>query len=176
MKCIKVICVLILLFALNGCANPSIVQISDNLYMLSKEDHAGIFGSMSKLKADVINEVNVFAKSKNKVAVPISVREKPVGNSPADWASFEYQFKLVEKNSPELKASSFNENRTTLPVRANRSVQSSEKISADIKVNKTQNKKTDIYSELKKLDGLRKQGIITDQEFQEIKTKLISEM
>jgi hypothetical protein len=83
-----------------GCQNPGIVRVSPNTYMLSREDHAGIFGSMSKLKAGVISDANEFAEKQGKVAIPLSAKEHPVGIL-ADWASFELTFKVVGKNDPE---------------------------------------------------------------------------
>jgi hypothetical protein len=88
-----------------GCQNPGIVQVSGNTYMLSREDHAGIFGSASRLKAGVIRDANAFAAKQGKVAVPISAKEHQMG-ALADWASFEYQFKLLEKDDPEAKNAS----------------------------------------------------------------------
>ena len=161
-------------FTTSGCTNPPIIPISNDTYMLAKEDHAGIFGSMAKLKADVITEANQFAESRGKIALPISVREKPVGNSPADWATFEYQFKLVDKSSREIGETSINTNRKVMPVRPNVSVQSSETISADINVKNQDNTKSDMYAELVKLDDLRKRGIISESEFQTQKAKLLS--
>jgi hypothetical protein len=86
----------------SGCANPGIVQVSANTYILSREDHAGIFGSASRLKAGVIRDANAFAAKQGKVAVPISAKEHQMGVM-ADWASFEYQFKLLAKDDPESK-------------------------------------------------------------------------
>jgi len=60
---------------LSGCANPGIVRISPNTYMLSKEDHAGIFGSQAKMQADVIGQANAFAESQGKIALPVSIHE-----------------------------------------------------------------------------------------------------
>lgn len=165
---------LVFSLAIAGCANPPIIPISNDTYMLSKEDHAGIFGSMAKLKADVITEANQFAESKGKIAIPISVREKPVVNSPGDWATFEYQFKLVGKDSREIGDSTINTNRKVMLVRPNVSVQSSESISADINVKGQDHAKPDMYSELVKLDDLRKRGIISEAEFQTQKAKLLS--
>jgi len=82
-----------------GCQNPGVVQVSPNTYMLTREDHAGIFGSMSRLKAGVISDANTFAEERGKVAIPISAKEHPVGVL-ADWASFSVMFKLVETNDP----------------------------------------------------------------------------
>ena len=83
-----------------GCKNPGVVQVSPNTYMLSREDHGGIFGSQSALKAGVIRDANAFAEKQGKVAVPISAKEHGVGIL-ADWAKFELTFKVVDRNDPE---------------------------------------------------------------------------
>jgi hypothetical protein len=88
-------------FITTGCQNPGIVQVSPNTYMLSREDHAGIFGSKSAFKAGVIQDVNSFAEKQGKIAIPISAKEHQVGTL-ADWASFEITFKLVDKNDPAV--------------------------------------------------------------------------
>jgi len=148
-----------------GCANPGIVQLSPDTYMLSKEDHAGIFGSTAKMKADVIQQANAFAASLGKIAVPISSKEKPVGNRPADWASFEYQFRVVDKNDPEAR-------RTSLAPRADLVIEKTEKISIDTK-NESE-KHPDMYTEIMKLDDLRKKGLITDAEYETQKQKILN--
>lgn len=83
-----------------GCQNPGIVQVSPNTYMLSREDHGGIFGNVSALKAGVMRDANVFAERQGKAEIPISARDHPVGIL-GDWASFELTFRLADKNSPE---------------------------------------------------------------------------
>ena len=89
------------LAALSGCANPGIVKLSPDTYMLSREAHGGIFASTSALKAGVISDANAFAESQGKVAIPLSSKETPMGNGPAQWASFDYQFRVVDKNDPD---------------------------------------------------------------------------
>jgi hypothetical protein len=101
---ILIISSFVALIFLCGCQNPGIVQVSPNTYMLSREDHAGIFGSMSKLKTGVIQDVKTFAEKQEKVAIPISAKEHPVGVL-ADWASFEVIFKLASTNDPEALGS-----------------------------------------------------------------------
>ena len=85
-----------------ACANPGIVQISPDTYILSRTDKGGIFGNPSAMKADVLREANEFAESKSKVAIPLTVHETPliVGQR---FASVEYQFRVVDKNDPEAK-------------------------------------------------------------------------
>ncbi|MCW9023463.1 MAG: SHOCT domain-containing protein [Gammaproteobacteria bacterium] len=151
-----------------GCANPGIVKLSPDTYMLFREDHGGIFGSSSSLKAGVISDANKFAAKQGKVVIPITSNFKPMGNGPAQWASFEYQFRVVNKNDPEAR-------RTSLTPRADIVIEKNEKITADIKTEEKTNKTKDIYNELIKLDDLRKKGIITDKEFQTRKNKILNE-
>lgn len=92
----------IALLLVAGCQNPGIVQTGPNVYQLSREDHGGIFGNKNALKSGVIADANRFAESQGKVAIPVSAREHPIGIL-ADWASFEYVFKLVDPNSKEAK-------------------------------------------------------------------------
>lgn len=98
---ILVIFWLVVSFA-TGCANPGIVQISPNTYLLSREDHGGIFGSASALKAGVFHDATAFAEKQGKAEIPISAREHPVGIL-GDWASFELTFRLADRNSPEAR-------------------------------------------------------------------------
>src|ERR1051326_4553371 len=103
---------------IEACASsPGIVQLSRDTYLISKEDHAGIFGSLAKLKADTIREANEFAAKQGKIVIPISSKEKPVGMGPAQWATFEYQFRVVDRNDPEA-------HRTSLEPRSDVVVQS----------------------------------------------------
>ena len=149
---------------LAGCSNPGIVQLSPDTYMLTKQDHGGIFGNASKLKAEVIQEANTFAASQGKVAIPLATNERPMGSGPAQFASFEYQFRVVDKNDPEVR-------RTSLVPRADVVIEKSEKISAD--VHTKEEKTPDLYTELTKLDDLRKKGIITEEEFVAQKKRLL---
>ena len=151
---------------LAGCANPSIVQVSPDTYLLSRQDHAGIFGNSSALKAGVISDANAFAAGMGKIAIPISSQEKPVGTTPGSWAKFDYQFRVVDKNDPEVR-------RTALLPRADVVIEKTERISADIRTKDTPSKQRDTYAELIKLDDLRKKGIISDAEFESQKQKIL---
>lgn len=162
----KKLLAILLCLGLLGCANPGIVRLSPDTYMLSREDHAGIFGSSAKMKSDVIREANEFAESQGKVAIPIATKEKPVGNRPADWASVEYQFRVVDKDDPEAR-------RTSLVPRPDVVIDKTEKVSVDIRSKDTTEKQPDLYAELTKLDDLRKKGILTEEEFQAQKKLLL---
>ena len=147
---------------LAGCSNPGIVQLSRDTYMLSKTQKNSLFGNPSAMKAEVIAEANEFAAKQGKVAVPLSSRETPTAFS--RFASFEYQFRVVDKNDPEAQ-------RVSLVPRPDVVIEKTEKISAD--VHTKEEKAPDLYTELTKLDDLRKKGIITDEEFAVQKKRLL---
>lgn len=150
----------IALFA-SGCSSLKIVQLSPDTYMASKTSAGGIFVSMASLKAEVISAANDFAVSKGKIAIPVASEERPA--VPLRNPSFEYQFRVIDKNDPEAK-------RTSLVPRADVVVEKTEKISADVRTK--EDKAPDLYTDLTKLDDLRKKGVITEEEFATQKKRL----
>jgi hypothetical protein len=74
---------------------------------------------------------------------------------------------VVDKNDTEAK-------RTALMPRADVVVEKSEKITADI--NSKEPRASDLYTELMKLDDLRKKGIITADEFAVQKRRLLEKL
>ena len=99
---LNIVVFVILCALVAGCANPSVVQMSPGVYELARADHGGIFGNEEALKAGVIRDANAFAESQGKVAIPVAARQHPVGIM-GDWASYEYDFRVVDKDSPEAK-------------------------------------------------------------------------
>lgn len=125
----------LLMLSVVGCvSNPGIVRLTPDTYILSRQDKAGIFGSIPAMKADVIREANEFAEAQGKVALTISMEETPA--YPFHFATFDYQFRIVDKSSPEAK-------------------------------------RTSMYSELMKLDDLRKRGILNEAEYDVQKKRLL---
>ena len=151
--------------AFAGCANPGIVKMSPDTYMLTRTDKGGIFGNASAMKADVIREATTFAEQQGKVAIPLSTKETPM--RPGQFASFEYQFRVVDPHDPEAR-------RTSLTPRADVVIEKIEKVDANLKTKDETPKAKDVYAELVKLDELRKRGILTEAEFEEQKRKLLA--
>lgn len=156
------------------CVEPALakkegpVQVSPDTYVIFREDHAGIFGSLARLKSKVIREANEFAAKQGKIAIPISVHEKPLGNGPAQWASFEYQFRVVSKDDPEAR-------RTTMTRSPDLVVESKASLSAVVEIKDESENTKDLYGELLKLDELRQKNILSESEFQSEKAKLLSQ-
>lgn len=150
----------LLCLMLAGCANPQIVQLSPGTYFLTRQDHAGVFGNANTMTADVIREATEFAEKQGKVAVPVSLVTKPMGG-PGQFATVDYQFRLADKNSPEARVAVL---RRDADVR----------IESNSTSTVTSAQPKDVYTEITKLDDLRKRGLLTDAEFDVQKRKLLA--
>lgn len=165
------ILLIFLCLGLVGCTNPGIVRISPDTYLLARVDHGGIFGNAERMKANVISDADAFAEKQGKVAIPISTKEVPmvvgsIGHF-GTFASIEYQFRVVDKNDPEAREA-------FLVPRPDVVIDKTEKISADTTSKDITEKQPDLYTELMKLDDLRKKGILTEDEFQAQKKLLLA--
>jgi len=144
---------------------PDIIEISPDTYMITRDSKAGMFASMAKLKTKVIKQANEFAASKNKVIIPISERTaRPVPG----WPTYEYQFKLVNPDSSEAIG-------TALESSPGKIVENRNVYSGGVTIKQETDEEPDLYTELMKLDDLRKKGIFTDEEFETQKKKLLEE-
>ncbi len=164
---LTVLSLLLFTMLLSGCAaSTGVVKMSPDTYMIRVEDHAGVLAfHRGGLKTKAIQEANDFAESKNKVAIPLGMTEHPIGIL-GDWAAVEYQFRVVDKNDPEAR-------RTSLVPGPNFVIDKTERISEDIHTKDTTEKQPDLYTELTKLDDLRKRRLITDAEFETQKKILL---
>lgn len=148
-----------------GCAtNPGVVQISPDTFLIAKQDKSGMFSNSAAFKAEVLQEANAFAQARGKVAIPVNLKQSPMW--PGHFATVEYQFRVVDPNDPEAK-------RTALTPRADVVIESKQTSTVDLNVKETP-KQQDSYTELLKLDDLRKRGIISEAEFEAQKKKLLS--
>lgn len=154
--------------SLVACATADVVPMGTDTYMISQTSAGGAFTNMGALKSRVMTRANDFAASKGKVAIPVAATESPA--YPGHMPNFEYQFKLVDKNDP--RASGTGLLKTPDIVIENRGQQG-----PAVVVNNGSNgeaKSQDAYTELLKLDDLRKKGIITEAEFEAQKQKLLA--
>jgi hypothetical protein len=133
------------------------LPIGQDLYMLQASSKVMGWGDIGEMKPVVFREANAFAESKGKVVVIASTHETPTGFG--RHGSFELRFRLADKDSPEAK------NVTLLPA-SSISVQK-------VETKDTTEKKRDVYTEILKLDDLRKRGLISDAEFEAQKKKLL---
>ena len=146
-----------------ACAAPAPTLISPGVYIVSRTSASGsVFANMAQLKADTIVAANTFAESKGKIAVPVSIRdERPVPGFPL----VEYQFRLAEPGTVKDSSIVLEKGPDTVVKRDD---------NLTIKDNRQQPEaKKDIYSELIKLEDLKKRGLITEAEFQSLKKRIL---
>ena len=163
----KKLLVVLVCVMLVGCAiSAGVVKLSPDTYMISRASAGGAFANMSTLKARVVKEASEFAQDQGKIAIPLSLNEN---RPPIGFPSIEYQFRVVDKNDPEAR-------RTHLIKGPDLLIKREDFLDANINIKtKDDSKKSfDLYAELMKLEDLRKQGIITDEEFQAQKKILLS--
>lgn len=92
----------ILALAVAGCANPGIVRMTSDTYMLARKDYGGAFGNDAALVAGVVGEAAEFAESKGMAVVPINLQQQP--HRFGGFGSVNYQFMLVPKDDPRARA------------------------------------------------------------------------
>ena len=148
-----------------GCIGAGPVKLSADTYRLSRADPGGVFADAAAMKASVVSEANAFAQSNGKVDVPVAVREETtrVGH----LATIDYDFRLVSPGEPTPKPAEA----TPQPDVAS---DHRKPTAVDTPATGRADAKPDLYTELIKLDELRKRGILTEAEFQALKAKLIA--
>lgn len=124
-----------------------------------------MFTNMSSLKSEVIKRANAFAESKRKVAIPLASHTRPP--APGQMPNFEYQFQLVDKDDPRATGAA-------MVPRPDMVIENNVHASPSTGAAKNESKSKDLYSELIKLDDLRKRDIISEEEFEAQKKKLLS--
>lgn len=164
MKRILFVAVLVPVFSiLQGClSSHGVIPVSSDTYMIRVEDHAGIFAfNRGKMKGEALKKAKAFADSKEMDVFPVEMKEHPVGIL-GDWAAVEYQFRLVPRGSKQNSGGKL--------------VRPADFISENTQnININNSGSDDLYDHLLKLDDLKKRGIITEEEFNSEKQKLLIE-
>ena len=162
-----------------GCISSGPVQLSADTYRLSRADGGGVYADAAAMKAAVIGEANAFAQSRGKIAVPVEVHEEAtrVGH----LSTIDYDFRLMAPGDPVPKPAE-PARQPAEPVRQSAEParlpdaageQQKPVVVAAAPAGKV-DAKPDIYTELIKLDELRRRGILTEEEFRTLKAKLIA--
>lgn len=140
--------------------DAEIIQLSPGVYMSVVKNYAGIFGHASTTKKKAILAANEFAEERGMDAVPVAMEYNSAGG-PGQWPAAEYQFRLVAKGGNETVGLQRDADmRVTVEAPGAPSPAAT---------------KPDLYTELMKLDDLRKRGLLSDQEFEAQKAKLLAQ-
>ncbi len=150
---------------MTACAAPPPAMVSPGVYVVSRTSAAGsVFANMAALKAETIEAANQFAASKGKVAVAVSMREeRPVPGFPL----VELQFRLVDPGAVK-------DSEVVLKRGPDLVIEKTENVQIkNDKLSPAKDQGKDLYTELMKLEELKKRGLLTDEEFAVQKNKLL---
>ena len=155
----KILPLLFLFGILVGCTTSNVISTGPDTYMVTS---SGAGFSTAGVKENVFGKANEFCEEKGLIMVPVSFNAKP-GVAGRNVPSADLTFKALKPGDPRIKEMNLTE--------ADQRVE----VKQDISVNTTDNtpKREDIYTELLKLDDLREKGILTDEEFESQKAKLL---
>ncbi|MFA5058760.1 MAG: SHOCT domain-containing protein [Opitutaceae bacterium] len=144
-----------LCLALMGCASASnITSLGNNTYSITRNATTAFSRDPEKLAAEARNEATKFCESQGKEmkVVSVSAGEPHFGGG---YASAKIVFKALKPGDPALTSEPVPAESADRPAAAPAST-------------------TDLYAELTKLDELRQKGILTDEEFQAQKKKVLA--
>lgn len=148
---------------LSGCAsNSGVMPIGKDTFMVSRQAASGFSGS-GTLKAEAFQEASQHCEALGKNIQVVSTHEAAPPYVLGNFPKAEIQFMCLDARDAEL-------NRPKL----RKSADSVIEVKNDIHIKDETPKSSNVYSELIKLDDLRKKGILTDSEFDVQKKKLLS--
>jgi hypothetical protein len=167
-----------------GCTTPGIVRIADDTYRVSRADPGHVFADDAAMKAAAVADADAFARGRGMVAMPVSVVAETL--AVGHLKTLDYEFRLVPASAPvTVAAPSATPTPTptpTLPPVAAAAVRPPVPAAPVIAASPPPPAppsppavRRDYVEELIRLDDLRKRGILTEDEFQTLKAKIISE-
>ena len=146
----------------HGKETDGIVALGDDTYALTRTASTGWARDTGKLKARALEEAAQFCAKRNKEMKVLSTTTDKPSVPLMGIAYAKVVFKALDANDPELHE----------PVMAT----SPDGVTQVGTVAPHPKTKTDIlYSDLTKLDELRKRGLLTEEEFQARRKKLLEE-
>ncbi len=142
---------------------PTPVSLGNNTYSITCEASNAFHRDIDKLKADATDQATQFCAQQGKQLKLLSLTGK-VPMFATGYAHAKIVFKALNPGDPELNMPVTPEGTIAVPM-----------VSAPAAPPPPPRLTTDeLYTELVKLDDLRKKGILTDDEFQAEKKKLLS--
>ncbi|WP_222619353.1 SHOCT domain-containing protein [Undibacterium hunanense] len=154
---------------LTACAsNSNVLSIGKDTYMVSRQAATGFSGS-GTLKAEAFQEATQYCEKLGKSFQVVSTQEASPPYIFGNFPKAEVQFMCLNANDAEFNRPKLKKNADTVV-----EIKNDNRGRLDAPVAPAAPVSKDVYSELLKLDSLRKQGIITEAEFQTQKAKLLN--
>jgi hypothetical protein len=144
---------------------PAPVSMGDNTYSITREAGSAFNRDIEKLKEDATDAASKFCADQGKQMKVISLTGK-VPMFATGYAKAKIVFKALSPGDPEL---------TSVPAAPGAPASYAPGAPAPYYAPAEKHLTTDdLYNQLVKLDDLRKKGILTDDEFQAEKKKLLT--
>jgi hypothetical protein len=164
---------------LGACSYPGMVRLSADTYRLSRADAGHVYADTAAMKAAVVDDANAFARSKGMAAVEVAVQEETL--QVGHLSTIDYDFRLVPVGAPPSAATPAPAPASVQPVVVPPAVPAAAIAVTPAAAPPTvvpalppARARPDYYDELIRLDDLRKRGILTDDEFQTLKAKILA--
>jgi hypothetical protein len=146
--------------ALAGCATPpKVISLGDDTYSVTRVAKTGFTTHTAGLKEEALDDASKFCASQGKQLKVVAVTEEKPPFMLLAIAKAKVVFKALDAGDPQLR----NESTSTPVIERPVSVAMTERPAAV----------GDLYADLLKLDELRKKGILTEEEFQSEKKKVL---
>jgi len=166
------------LILLTGCASTGVVTMGQNFHTISKTSPACGFRDAGGVKADVFNEMNAFCSSKNLYPEVITI-EALDGVIGQRCASATVEFRCVTESKASLAPTGKSPDRDmnhnpNIPADRGQFAKKPDTpiiIEKNVRVQETE---SNIYTELKELKELLDTNIITQDEFDARKKKILA--
>ena len=165
----KILILFIIGFTFESCGVKMGVTMpmGDGVYTLTWNGRSG-YVALGKIKRKVYDEAKIYANDKNAIVEVISVNEVKTGFGV--WPQIDLTFRLVDGTEKLANPENLNVTTTRFTSSANGKRTSRQTI---IKQDISE-KENDKYEKLLKLGSLKKEGILTEQEFLTEKNKILN--
>ncbi len=151
--------------------HSSPVAMGDNTFSITRQAHNGFDHDMERLRAEAQEDAQLYCAAHGKQLKIVTFSEdKPYYT--LGYATAKIVFKALDANDPELTAAPAPAG-GTMPASTASYTQSGGQNTQTYTPTYTTNGGFDLYTELNKLDDLRKRGLLTDKEFEKEKKKLL---
>lgn len=166
----KILFALIVLFTVSSCGVKmgSTMPMGDGVYILSGNGRSG-YVPLGNIRRKVFKNADIYAKNRNKGLEVISINEVKQGFG--IWPQVDLTFRLVNESVEIAEPNNFNSTTTIKSASANGSTTSTQIIAKKNDATKSDAK----YDRLLKLGELRTAGILSEEEFQKEKEKILNE-
>ena len=147
-----------ILIVLTGCTSSGVLQIGPDTYTVGTTSEL----SPAYAKKLAMQEAMDYCKAQGKEIMPMQTQTGSHRDAFGDnLATYDYTFKCLSPGDPQLGRPEFQN--PTVDINLNQKTQT----------NIQKNEESDLYTELMKLNELKEEGIITEEEFQVEKKELL---